>query len=83
MIKEETGPMLSFRWVHKEKHRYYRIIISKDLLGDWVVTRIWGGINQKSGRAMHFPCASLEDAERFLNKIKKTRKQRGYELCET
>jgi len=80
MNKEMT---LSYRWVHKAKHRYYRIIVSKDLLGDWVVTRVWGGVNQKSGRAIHLPCSSYDDAKRFIDKMMKIRRQRGYELCET
>lgn len=72
--------MISYRFTNKEKHRYYRIIVAKDLLGDWIVTKIWGGINQKSGRATHTHCSSFEIAKEYVEKMAKIRKQHGYEL---
>jgi len=30
------------RWEHPDKKRYYKLMLSRDLLGNWVVTRVWG-----------------------------------------
>lgn len=68
----------SFRWEHPDKKRYYKLILSCDLLGDWVVTRVWGGLNQATGRISHIPCPTYNDAIRLMEKISKTRTKRGY-----
>jgi hypothetical protein len=68
----------SFRWEHPDKKRYYKLILSRDLLGDWVVTRVWGGLNQATGRISHIPCPTYNDAIKLMEKISKTRTNRGY-----
>jgi len=67
-----------YRWVHPGKKRYYKLRLDCDLLGDWVVTRVWGGLNQATGRITHIPCSSYEDAIKLIEKISKTRIKRGY-----
>lgn len=70
--------LLRYRWVQPDKKRYYKLILSCDLLGDWCVTRVWGGLNQASGRITHIPCSSYEDAIKLIEKISKTRIKHGY-----
>jgi hypothetical protein len=72
--------ILSYRWEHTEKKRFYRIILAKDLLNDLVLTKVWGGISNASGKITHTPCPSLDIAKLLIANIAKTRKQRGYEL---
>ena len=69
-----------FRWEHIGKQRYYKVILSRDLLGDWIVTKAWGHLHNASGRIVHLPFSSYKDALENIQKISKTRKQRGYHL---
>lgn len=60
--------------------RYYQIIFERDLFGDWVLTKVWGGINTANGRICKIACASYEDGLKKVTAIEKTRAQRGYVL---
>jgi hypothetical protein len=60
--------------------RYYRIIVSIDLLGDLILTKVWGGMGRSSGRITHLPCSTVDEAYTRIEKITKTRQQRGYIL---
>jgi predicted DNA-binding WGR domain protein len=72
---------LSLRWEHPEKRRYYKLMLSHDLLGDWVITKVWGGIGKAGGRIMHLPCFSYIEAQKLVEDITVTRGKRGYLLC--
>lgn len=71
------------RYEHLEKKRFYKLVLSRDLLGDWVITRVWGGINQATGRISHIPCPTYEDAIHLMEKIAKTRLVRGYIMSDS
>jgi hypothetical protein len=73
--------MTQYRWEHHQKQRYYRVLLIQDLFGDWVITKIWGGINQSSGRIVHLSCPSYETANIMIEQISKIREKRGYVLC--
>jgi predicted DNA-binding WGR domain protein len=68
------------RFEHEQKQRYYRVILSKDLFGDWVITRVWGGIGKASGRITHVFYPSYEKASMVMQGILKIRRNRGYKL---
>ena len=70
--------MPPLRWQNIEKNRYYQIFLSRDLLGDWVVTKSWGNLYTAAGRVTHVACVSLDEAKKLINKIVHTRKKRGY-----
>lgn len=72
--------IVDHRFEHPLKQRYYRVILAQDLFGDWVVTRIWGGIGNATGRITHIPCPTYDDALLLIQKIAKLRKRRGYQL---
>ena len=66
------------RWRFETDRRYYEIALEKDLFGEWILTRYWGGkgsshFGQKSQWVESFDLG-LEEAE----KIKKIRIKRGY-----
>ena len=71
---------LPARWVHPNKKRYYHVFLSCDLLGDWIVTKSWGGLGTSLGRAAHVACPSLEEAKKLIETIAGTRTKRGYIL---
>ena len=72
---------MNYRWENLEKKRYYTISFSRDLFGDWVITRVWGGIGKATGRITHLPCASYEDGLKQIEKIARIRVNRGYVIC--
>lgn len=72
--------LIDQRFENQQTQRYYRLLLTRDLFGDWVVTRVWGGIGKATGRISHIPCPSYEAAITLIKKIASTRHQRGYLL---
>jgi len=73
--------MSHYRWENRQTNRYYRVLLAQDLLGHWVITRVWGNINQPSGRMSHMACTSKDEAVKLVDKIAKIRTTRGYVAC--
>ena len=74
--------MLYLRFENHNTSRYYRIFLSKDMFDDWVLTKVWGGINKATGRVMHLPCEDLETAILRVQQLVKIRLKRGYLLVD-
>lgn len=74
--------MLYMRFENQQTNRYYRILLAKDMFNDWVLTKVWGGINQATGRIMHIPCETLHSALSQVQHIMRTRLKRGYIIVE-
>jgi len=53
-------------------------MLAQDLFGEWVITRVWGGIGKAMGRITHVPCSSYDEGLKLIDKITKTRLARGY-----
>lgn len=60
--------------------RYYEVRLLRDLFGDVVMMRSWGGRGTALGRTMNTAHASEESAQRALRIITRTRARRGYRL---
>jgi|GEM_PF-2122290 hypothetical protein len=71
-----------YYWLNKEKARYYKIIIQKDMLNDWILTCVWGGINSRLGNHSHTMLNSIDDAALYIENMLKKRKKHGYELIQ-
>jgi hypothetical protein len=56
-------------------------MLYQDLLGDLILTKAWGGISKASGKIIHHPYSSNDDAQRAICAIEKIRSQRGYVVC--
>jgi hypothetical protein len=74
--------MLYLRFENHHTTRYYRILLSKDMFDDWVLTKVWGGINKATGRVVHLPCETLETAMLRVQQLVKIRLKRGYLLVD-
>jgi hypothetical protein len=74
-----TTDCLVYRW-QKGLSRYYKVYLYKDLLGDWVLTKVWGGINSRLGNFEHQATLTKEPALLLIDEIIKKRKKRGYHL---
>lgn len=72
--------MIHHRWENFEKRRYYRVIFTRDLFGDWVITKIWGGLNKSGGGSKHLACTNYEEGIKIIEKITQMRIKRGYHL---
>lgn len=81
-MSTELHQHLSLRWEHPAKKRYYHVVLTKDLFGEWVVTKAWGGINQATGRIIHLPFTSYDEAKKIIDKTSRLRSSRGYFLQE-
>ena len=58
--------------------RYYVLRCGNDLLGDLVVSRLWGGKASRLGGEKHQATPSLEAALKLIAQIVRTRGRRGY-----
>lgn len=58
--------------------RYYQVMLTQDLLGDWVLVRGWGGRFNDHGRQKTLVVPDFETGVKAINAIAKIRAQRGY-----
>jgi hypothetical protein len=64
------------RWENNQTRRYYEARVSKNLLDEWEVLCLWGGIGTRRGGSTVIPVISLEEAQATLAKINVKRQQR-------
>lgn len=64
------------RW--EKDTRYYQAIVHQDLLGDWVVLKMWGSKLSKLGSHAIEVVDSQEQGRMRVGQIAFIRKQRGY-----
>jgi predicted DNA-binding WGR domain protein len=68
------------RWERNTDNRYYLALLYRDLLGDLVLTKVWGGIGKATGQQHNTHVNTVEDGLALIDQIIRKRKQRGYEL---
>jgi predicted DNA-binding WGR domain protein len=66
-------------WVNPAKARYYQVHLDCDLLGDWTLRRVWGGLGSRLGRMQCTGVGSYADGLAEVQAIAKRRAQRGYQ----
>ena len=71
-----------YRWEHVKKRRYYEVHLHKDLFNQWCLLCVWGNIGGSKGRVMRHPCLHIIDGMAHIEKIKRRRHQRHYQLVE-
>jgi predicted DNA-binding WGR domain protein len=69
---------LIIRLINSEKGRYYKIMLYTDLLGDVIVTRVWGGLNNRLGRQVSQFFACEKEAKIYIESIRMAKNRRGY-----
>jgi hypothetical protein len=67
------------RWVNREKARYYQAHLFRDLFGDWILLKVWGGCGSRRGRLASTAVASYSEGLGALREIGERRRGRGYE----
>ena len=64
------------RW--EKGTRFYEALIERDLLGDWVLTLVWGRRGSALGCVQHRPHPSVTAAHDALQRVARRRQRRGY-----
>jgi hypothetical protein len=67
------------RWVNRTKARYYETHLSRDLFGEWILVKVWGGCGSSRGRLASTGVASYGEGLDALREIGERRSARGYE----
>ena len=67
-------------WIHPVKRRYYKFAIYRDLLGDRVLLRSWGSLDNKLGGSMTQLVPDDKNEQMLIDLIRKRRQQHDYEL---
>jgi predicted DNA-binding WGR domain protein len=58
--------------------RFYEALVERDLLGDWVLTLVWGRRGSALGRVQHRLHPSVTAARDALQTVSRRRQRRGY-----
>ena len=58
--------------------KYYHAILCRDLFGNWVILRYWGGKSSRLGSSQTDFCESYAEAIKKLQELQNVRKYRGY-----
>lgn len=69
-----------YKWLNKEKSRYYTIAVQAQHSNEIVLSHSWGGCNSKRGGNKNLFVQTEEEAQKLIAKMLKRRKTRGYEL---
>jgi hypothetical protein len=72
--------MSVYRWLNKEKSRYFTIAINIDGTNSVILNYSWGGCYSNRGGKKNILVQTQEEAYKFIEKMMKRRKHRGYEL---
>jgi len=73
----ETSPQHQI-WVNPDKARYYEVHLDRDLLGDWALRKVWGGLGSRRGGTHNTGVGSYDDGIEQVRKIARRRTQHGY-----
>lgn len=68
-----------YEWLNREKSRYYKIAVKTDANGI-ILNHDWGSCNSNRGGKKNISVQTEEEVQKFIGKMMKRRKSRGYEL---
>ena len=67
-------------WINTKTRRYYKIAVYDDLLGDRILMRNWGSMDNKLGRVTYDLLLNADQEQKKLQAIRKKRKGNNYKL---
>jgi hypothetical protein len=68
------------RFERHSDNRYYLAMLYHDLLGDLILTKVWGGKGKPAGQQLHIPVNNESEGLAMIDQVIKRRRQRGYDL---
>ena len=69
-------------WINRKSRRHYTVHLAKDLLGDWVLLRSWGSLDNGAGRIQKSWMENYRAGCLEVERISTTRKAHGYLVVE-
>ncbi|CAK0756083.1 putative Wgr [Gammaproteobacteria bacterium] len=69
-----------YEWLNQEKLRYYKIAVTEEGTNGIVLAHDWGSCISNRGGKKNLLVQTQEEAQKFIAKMMKRRKSRGYEL---
>ncbi len=69
-----------YKWLNKEKQRFYTITIKKEIPEFIQMHYVWGSCNSKRGGNKYLFVSTDDEAISLIKSMIKRRKNRGYEL---
>lgn len=69
-----------YEWLNREKSRYYKVAIEETKQDGIILYHDWGSCTSNRGGKKNLFVQTQEDAQKFIAKMMKRRKSRGYEL---
>jgi predicted DNA-binding WGR domain protein len=72
--------MTIYKWLNKEKSRFYNIAVHHDDASEIILNHVWGSCNSNRGGRKNIFVRTEEEAQKFIQKMIKRRRSRGYEL---
>lgn len=70
---------ITFRLINVETERYYKLDLQKDLLGDWLVIRVWGSLHTHHGGYRTEGFTSFSKAMDHVSTIMCKKTKNGYQ----
>lgn len=67
----------------KNIHRFYGLLVTQTIFGQWALVRIWGRIGHQGGTKREMWFATQAEAEAAGLTIRQKKEQRGYCEIET
>ena len=76
------GALMSnlYHWLNPEKSRYFKIAIRESRIDEIILDYDWGSCTSNRGGKKRIIAESYEEAQKYIEKMKKRRKSRGYFL---
>lgn len=68
------------RWERYSDNRYYIAMLYRDLLGDLVLTKVWGRIGKAAGRQLSTYVENKKKGLALIDQMIKLRARQHYEL---
>jgi len=72
--------MNTYRWLNKEKSRYYTLEVKKDESNSINLYYRWGSCISNRGGKKNIVVSTEEEVQIFIHQMMKRRKNRGYDL---
>lgn len=80
VISMDIQEWVTVRWENHTSKRYYMIMIEQDIFDQWVLIRVWGGIQKKLGGMKVSVLENKDQGIEMIKNISIRRKKRGYSI---
>lgn len=65
-------------WYWQSDTRYYRVTLQKNLFGNWILIKSWGGLNNHLNGGTSCLIQNINDLDQIIASIDATRRKHSY-----